>query len=183
MGQPARKTTARVSGAGPRPAHLRLVSPQARTRTPRAANEAATRSAFLLATAALVVVTALALARVAISAQVAEASIDSIKLRRTIKAERLVADKLELDRSLLITPSRIESEAVGGMQMTKATQVTYISLPAALEQRPDGSPAPDGTGSVPQGTALAGIVRTAAAVTETEARDLLVGDVGLAASR
>ena len=62
----------------------------------------------------------LGLARVALSAKVAEASIDQLQLERSIKAESRVADRLELDKSLLVTPSRIESIAAATSTMTKA---------------------------------------------------------------
>lgn len=199
MGVPARKLAADARGAGrERSSHLRLVSdaprPQraahgaARTPSKQAIvgpAEAACKSAFQIATIVLLTLTVLALARVTLSAKAAEASIDQVGLERSIKAESRVGDALELDRSLLVTPSRIESIAVG-LQMTKAPAVRYIAVtePAATPPTQKAPERPVAAASVAgEGQTLAGMLGTALEVTQKEARTLLVGDVGVAASR
>jgi hypothetical protein len=121
--------------------------------------------------------------RVSLSAKAAEASMDAAKLEKSIKAEAVVSDRLEIDKSLLVTPSRIESVAAGSMRMTKASTVRYLEIPEETPARRQDVPRSVGGGDAPRaGATVAGLVRAAVAVTEKEARDLLVGDVGLAAS-
>jgi hypothetical protein len=136
---------------------------------------------------ALVALTCLGLARVAIAAKVAETSIDAARLEREVTAETRVADKLELDRSLLVTPSRIESMAAG-LEMTEEAQARYISLPSAGAAVKRPGPKPQSTPAAPQGSGrrgarLSSVLGTALELTEREARVLLVGDAALAASR
>jgi hypothetical protein len=189
VGLPARKLETTARGAGRDGSRLRLVTAQ--RRPPQAATgpaEAACRSVFQLALVALVALTCLGLARVGLSARATEASMDQLKLERSIKAETRVADRLELDRSLLVTPSRIESIAAG-MQMTQAAVVKYLAVPATATV-PVAAPAPHDPGhaaaptrdSASAGT-LSAMFGAALDVTEKEARTLLVGDVGVAASR
>jgi cell division protein FtsL len=185
VGMPAVKQGAMSRGAGRANPRLRLVPPTPK-RPPQAASahvEAACRSAFRLAVAAFVLAAAFGLVRVSLSARVSEAAIDAAKLEQRIKAESVVSDRLELDKSLLVTPSRIESVAAGSMQMTKASKVFYIAIPDAVAKPGGSDRAIAEAGTFAQaGASVAGIVRAAVAVTEKEARDLLVGDVGLAVS-
>ncbi len=184
MGMPARRLVCDARVAGRERTHLRLVptaGPRPRATASRMA-DAAGKSAFRLAAVALVTLTVLGLARVALSAKAAEASLDQLRLERSIKAESRAGDRLELDRSLLVTPSRIESEAAG-LQMTKAPAVRYIAMPESgsrvAEAESPAKPAHAGR----SGVRLAQVVGAALEVTEKEARTLLVGDVGVAASR
>lgn len=188
MGLPARKPAANARGAGRErnAATLRLVSSQRRP-VKRAASgpaEAACRSAFQVAMVALVALTCLGLARVALSARVAEASIDQLQLERSIKAENRVGDKLELDRSLLVTPSRIESLAAD-LDMTQAPAVRYLAVPETAEPaHVTGEPRESSAVAMPDaGRTLSGMLSAALDVTEKEARTLLVGDAVVAASR
>ena len=89
-------------------------------------------------------------------------------------AARARLDRLELDRSSLATPSRIESIAVS-WQMRKAPALRYIAMPSGTT-----SPARQRAGG---GRALAQVIGAAASVTTREASVLLVGDAGLAATR
>ncbi len=145
----------------------------------------ACRSAFRAALVALLALTLFGLARVALSAKVTESSMEAVKLEKALKAETRVADRLELDKSMLVTPSRIESIAAGSLRMTKAPAPLYISVPgpALVTTAAPSTPAAV-MGSTPSaGHALSGVLGAALDVTEREARTLLVGDVGLAASR
>jgi hypothetical protein len=135
------------------------------------------------------------LARVALSAKVAEASIDATRLAKTIKQEKLEADRLELDKSMLVTPSRIESIAAGALKMTKAAPARYLAMPASTKREGDAdeqlrpAQARTRTAAPSEGeprertgarrAAADGLVHAALDVTEKEARALLVGDVGL----
>lgn len=189
MGLPARKPQASVRGAGRGTSpHLRLAAPDRRPPQQAASGpaEAACRSAFQLACVVLVALACFGLARVGLSAKVAEASIDAVKIEHSIKAESQVADQLEMDRSMLVTPSRIESLAAG-FHMTKTAEVRYLAVPST-NTPPAVSPeaAAVKTSAAPRvdaRQASAGILTAALQVTEKEARALLVGDVGLAASR
>lgn len=67
--------------------------------------------------------------RVTLSAKAAEASIDAGRLRQDIRAAELVADDLEVDRSALMTPSRIEAIATSTMRMASPGSVKYIAMP------------------------------------------------------
>ncbi len=188
MGLPARKLGATARGAGrERTSRLRLVSPpQCARRTASDAAEAACLSVFRMTVMALVAFTALGLMRVTLSAKAAEAAVDQLRLERSIKAENRVADRLELDRSLLVTPSRIESVAAG-LRMTKAPAVRYIPVPDVAVQPVKTAPRQEETtaevSTRAAGRTLAGVLGAALDVTQKEARTLLVGDVGVAASR
>lgn len=188
MGMPARRLETTARGAGhARSAGSRLVSAPKCPRRVSGPAEAACRSLFQIAVVALVVLTALALARVTLSAKAAEASIDQLELERSIKAENRVADRLELDKSLLVTPSRIESIAVG-MSMTKAPSIRYLSLDPAAVTRPEADAAPGSapltrSASITARDAFGGMLSVAMEVTRKEASALLVGDAAVAAAR
>jgi hypothetical protein len=146
---------------------------------------------FRLVLVGLLALTLFGLARVALSAKVTEASMSALRLEKTIKDETRVADQLELDKSMLVTPSRIESIAAGSLQMTKAPAPKYISVPGTVAVAPPVTSLPAApsavsvseTGASGAGNALSAVLGAALGVTEREARTLLVGDVGLAASR
>lgn len=190
MGPAAGKLDVQIRGVGREaPTRLRLVPPPRKAARSSASSSPAVdacRSAFQAALVALLALTLFGLARVALSAKVTESSMDALKLEKTLKAETRIADRLELDKSMLVTPSRIESIAAGPLRMTKAPALLYISVPGpASVATPAASTAAAVTrSSAPAvGHALSGVLGAALDVTEREARTLLVGDVGLAASR
>jgi hypothetical protein len=186
MGQAARKLDTAVRGAGRvRDTHLRLVRPTpVRRQSPQGMSEAACRSLFRLTLVVLAALALFGLARVGLSAKVAEASIDATRLRKTIKDETLVADRLELDKSRLVLPSRIESIAAGSLEMTAAAPARYLPLAeagASAGASATASPAtPPPAGAAAAGRVAFGTLMGAALdVTQKEARTLLVGDAGL----
>ncbi len=87
---------------------------------------------------------------------------------------------LEVQQSALATPSRIQAIAGGTMGMAPAASVSYLDL--------RGDSAPDSVGTLASAKAvpssgLSGALAQAMEVAASEARVLLVGDVGLASSR
>lgn len=191
MGQPARK----FADAPARP-RLSVVDP--RTRQHRTASgrrtapgEAECRALFSAVCVVFVVLTAFGLARVALTAELTRAAFSGGDLRQEIKNQRQMTERLEADRSALLTPSRIEGIAAESMRMTQPKSVRYIRLSnkkaravagetrspvvaAADASPPTGDARPDG---------LSKFVATAMDLAADEARALLVGDVGLASSR
>lgn len=125
---------------------------------------------------AVVLIGVLGLARVAVAARAAEAAMDSGRIMRDIKAERLTGDRLEIDRSALSTPSRIEGIAGEAMRMAPPREVLYLDAGEIEMEEEDARTARAALGD---GHALAAFLRAAAA----EAQVLLVGDVGLASAR
>jgi cell division protein FtsL len=127
-----------------------------------------------------VLVSTLGLGRVWLSVQAAQASIDSGRLRREIKLEQYQGDMLEVQQSALATPSRIQAIAGGTMGMAPAASVSYLDMRGDSERNPAGALA--SVESAPNG-GLSGAFAKAMEVAASEARVLLVGDVGLASSR
>ena len=128
----------------------------------------------------VVLVSVLGLGRVWLSVQAAQASIDSGRLRREIKLEQYQGDMLEVQQSALATPSRIQAIAGGTMGMAPAVSISYLDL------RGDSAPSPsDGLASAKSVPAngLSGAFARAMEVAASEARVLLVGDIGLASSK
>jgi hypothetical protein len=133
------------------------------------------------------------LTRVSLAAKIAEASVDAGRLRQEIKTERLVTDQLEIERSVLASPARLQSIATVSMRMSEPAEVCYLSLPGSGgsgDVLHAGATASDDAGraraaeALPDGEAtldwmLAAVMDMAAG----EAEVLLVGDVGLASSR
>jgi cell division protein FtsL len=162
--------------------HLRVVKPQsttARKQTARRTNAAVLQN-FVFFAVVVVLVATLGLGRVWLSVQAAQASIDSGKLRRDIKLEQYQGDMLEVQQSALATPSRIQAIAGGTMGMAPAASVSYLDL------RGDSTPDPAGTlasAKIVPNSGLSGAFAQAMEVAASEARVLLVGDVGLASSR
>jgi hypothetical protein len=109
------------------------------------------------------------------------------KLQAGIKAQRVAGDQLEVDRSALSTPSRIEAIASTSMRMAPPRSINYISLPSAsatAKARALGThgQAVSGVASEQPG----GIAALFAAVMDMsagEAQSLLVGELGLAGAR
>ena len=81
--------------------------------------------------ALLAVLTLFGLTRVSLSARVAEASVDLGELQSDIEAEMLLTDQLEIDKGVLLTPSRLENIASTSMCMAEPAEVTYIALAEA----------------------------------------------------
>lgn len=180
MGLPALKHEATVAARRP---HLRVVKPSERA-TPRARRAGLTNASalqlFVFFTIVVVLITALGLGRVWLSVQAAQASIDSGRLRREIKLAQYEGDMLEVQQSALATPSRIQAIAGGSMDMAPAASISYLDL------RGDSAPDPADTLASAKGAPDSGLSGTFAKAMElaaSEARVLLVGDVGLASSR
>ena len=83
----------------------------------------------------------------ALAVQATETSFDAGILREDIKAERLYGDLLEVDKSALTTPSRIEAIAGSTMRMADAADVDYLALPDGVVGD-TASPAQEADGSV-----------------------------------
>jgi hypothetical protein len=187
MGLPAVKHDVPSASRARRP-RLRVVTsqarPQARTssakasNSPRTASRAAAHQGFVFFAVVVAVVAVLGLGRVWLSVQAAQASIDSARLRKEIKAERYAGDMLEYEKSALATPSRIQTIVGATMSMAPEGPVTYLDLQAegsgsAVAAAP--AETRDGSGSR--------VLERAMDVAAGEARLLLVGDVGLASTR
>ncbi len=100
-------------------------STHARRRTRRDPSRAAFAAVCLLLCALAI----FGLGRVAVAAQATEASFEANQIREDIKAERLTGQLLEVDKSALTTPSRIEAIAGSTMKMADANDVCYLALP------------------------------------------------------
>jgi cell division protein FtsL len=124
-----------------------------------------------------------ALGRVALAVQATEASYEANRIRENIKAERLTGQLLEVDKSALTTPSRIEAIAGSTMRMADADEVCYLALPQeAVECAPATEETPDTT-EVAVTEEDGGVMRALMDMAAQEAQVLLVGDVGLASPR
>lgn len=138
---------------------------------------AAARRAFVNATVLLVVIFMLGLGRVWLSVQAAEASLEIGELRQRIKAEEYRQDMLEVEKSALLSPSRVNALAHATMDMVPPTSVTYVDLPpvetaARADDRREG-----------RAGSLERAVADALSLAAGEAEVLLIGDIGLAAAR
>ncbi len=174
---------------------LRVVTPS-RSSAPRrntAVREARVRRQFRIVLCGLFALSVCGLGRVALSAQAIEASIDSSALRGVIKAEQLAADELELDKSSLMTPSRIEAIAGTTMKMSEADDVCFITISDADEFASGEQAGPGVQSDTPQqtdGTDLAEaessplrvLLSSVMDMAAGEAQILLVGDIGLTSS-
>jgi len=112
------------------------------------------------------------------SVEATQASIDSASLLRDIKLEQYQGDVLEVQQSALATPSRVQAIAKGSMGMANAKSVAYLDLrdlSTTTSNRPLVAAAPRAAG-------VSGVVATALQAAASEARMLLVGDVGLSSS-
>lgn len=189
MGLPALRqdNTARVA----RP-HLRLV-PKAK-RAPRKATRACSvqtaRTNFRIFSAVLIFFALLGVARVWLSVQAAEASMQAGQLRESIRQERYEGDMLEVRQSALGSPSRIRAIAGKAMGMAPASKVDYLDLNAKkpVARNDKATTAAASVAAVPATkVSSAGGMRSAIAklidLTAGEAQVLLVGDVGLASVR
>jgi hypothetical protein len=120
------------------------------------------------------------LGRVALAVQATETSFDAGQLREDIKAERLHGDLLEVDKSALTTPSRIEAIAGTTMKMADADDVAYLALP---EGEAAAAGAVREVAATEPGQSEGGVVDALMELAAEEAQVLLVGDVGLASPR
>ena len=181
MGLPAVDRTRHAS----RP-RLRIVRPKKKSRRASAAARAdALRRLFQMSVLLMLCAAVFGLGRVMISTQAAEASFDSNRLEQEIKAERLQGDLLEVDKSSLTTPSRIEQIAGETLKMSAASDVSYMCLPGVSAEE---QPAHVETVAVAEEgpeheDALAALFSSVMEMSAGEAQVLLVGDVGLASSR
>lgn len=153
--------------------------------------------AFRIATVCLLIVASAGVARVALAAQAAEATVDAWALKTELKAERLQARSLEADKGSLASPSRIEMLACETLNMDRPLEVCYLELPAIAPGSPaeDAGTAPDApdvpdaprapdTDPVPGRPGVAsGILATLVDLAAGEAQVLLVGDMGLGLGR
>lgn len=192
MGLPARRIEERVRTTRRAP-DLRLVKGLGTKRRPPArrvgarAGEARARTVFWLFTVSFVSLCALGGIRVAVIVRASEMSMSEVRLQASIKAQRIEGDQLEVDRSSLSTPSRIEGIASTSMRMAPPRSINYISLSgASATATPDAATSP---GQAALGDARerpTGIAALFAAVMDMsagEAQSLLVGELGLAGSR
>jgi cell division protein FtsL len=193
MSQAARAPRARARADSAR-TKLRVVpAPVARRpRRARRSAESACRSVFTTLVAILIALTSLGLARVAVIARAAEMTISADQLARRIKAQRIETDQLEIDRSSLSTPSRIEGLAADTMRMGDPASVSYMEMPAtpadgATELADARVPSAVLVEAAPSAPSAAERVKAVFAtlidVSAGEAQSLLVGDFALVGSR
>lgn len=200
MGLPA--VDMRHRGAPVRP-RLRVVSaPKSRGRSRSRAVSSARyeqrcREVFTLACVIMVGVTLFGLGRVMVSARATETAVESGRIESDIKAERLKGDLLEIDKSALAAPSRIEGIAGQTLKMAAAPAVDYMTLPSetatgASDARAVTSTVSDtespvrvSSADVSSGSSsgLAGMLASVMRMAAGEAEVLLVGDAGLASAR
>ena len=145
--------------------------------------EARQRAAFRVFTCVLVLLTLFGLTRVSLSARVAEAAIDTDRLRSDIRAERLVTDSLEVDRGVLRTPERLATIASVSMCMAEPAELAYLEIADGSAPDVRVGPDPIETADEGDGFTLRTLVGAVMDMAAGEAEVLLVGDVGLASSR
>jgi cell division protein FtsL len=147
--------------------------------------DARARASFGAFVAVLACVFVLGGARVTLVVRAAEAAITESHVQAEIKAQRAEADKLEVDRSSLSTPSRIAGIASASMDMGEPRSVRYISMQDGATVA-DGAARSAGTAAATQVASTDVMSRLFGAVMDLsagEAQSLLVGDLGLAGSR
>ncbi len=185
MGLPALEMAPRARSVRPT---LRAVPSRPKSR--RVSSARRCRTAFNVACIVMVGFAIFGLGRVVLAAKATEAAIRSGELRTSIKAERLVGDQLEVNRSALTVPSRIESIAGATMEMASADSVAYMELPGvygdATSERVSSAILPmteSNTDSVAERDGLADMLASVMEMAAGEAQVLLVGDVGLATTK
>ncbi|MDA3936367.1 MAG: hypothetical protein PF636_05810 [Actinomycetota bacterium] len=199
MGLPARRETVDSRTERSARPQLRVVLPARRSAPKRnsAAYEDRCRRAFRVVLVGMIALSVCGLGRVALSAKANEASIDASALRTDIKNEQLTADRLEVDKSCLMTPSRIEAIAGTTMRMSEADDVTFITISDVDETASDAQGAlasndvatdvADASLGADKGkaeqTPLRALLTSVMDMAAGEAQVLLVGDIGLASSR
>lgn len=181
MGLPAVVMTTRTRSSRSR---LHLAASPARRRRRSSRRLDASSELFALCCVVFAGVALFGLGRVMLAARATEACIRAAELRQDIKSERLAGDMLEIDRSVLTVPSRIESIAGGTMEMAAADCIEYMALPAARTTEPDDQALSNEDYSAGSRSAFAedpnGVVASLLRMAAGEAQVLLVGDVGIA---
>jgi cell division protein FtsL len=143
--------------------------------------QSAAYEAFVTFCVLVAVLALAALGRVWLSAEAAQATLDSSSLREQIKVARFEGDMLEVQESQLASAGHIQLVAANALGMTPAKKTSYIDLrTGSVEHRPvQTAPTDKTTGS----SAVPGVVDLVVDVAAGEARVLLVGDVGLSSPR
>ena len=194
MGLPA--LDMRHRGAPVRP-RLRLVAQPATARRPKRASTARAdqhcREVFNLACVVMIGLTLFGLGRVMLSARAAETAMQSGRIQSDIKAQRLQGDLLEVDKSALATPSRIEGIAGTTLKMAAAPVADYMTLPCETPPEPVTDAVAEPVVAAPEVSSadadpgstggLAGMLASVMQMATGEAEILLVGDAGLASAR
>jgi hypothetical protein len=189
MGMPARRTDGGTRAASRTP-RLRLVEPA--RRAPAAGRAAAARgraaearakAVFSVFVTLLIAAAVLGGARVTLIVRATEVSMGESKLQADIKAERVVADQLEVDRSSLSTPSRIAGIASTTMDMGTPLSVHYITLGSHTAASSPAVASATDVNVASSSSGLSDVVSAVVHMSAGEAQSLLVGDLGLAGSR
>ncbi|NTW27741.1 MAG: cell division protein FtsL [Coriobacteriia bacterium] len=120
----------------------------------------------------------LGMGRVWLSASAAKASIEVTSLQSQIKAAQNEGDILEVRKSSLATPSRIQAVASTAMGMASAASSTYLDLANVPTVASLKTPSVAAAGTT--GSAFSRMLEKAVNMAAGEAHQLLVGDVGLA---
>lgn len=191
MAVAARKTVRGSASRSRRPS-LRAVSPPRRSAAPlcrRSPSERKCRSVFRTAALVMSCVCAFGMIRVSVSSRAAATSLDAGKLQDQVMAERLVSDRLEMDRSTLQTPSRIAAIAKATMKMRDPREIDYMKLPANVRRAPtpegarEMAPSSAAPRKAEEGAGVRGIVSRVMSTAALEGQALFVGDVGTSSSR
>jgi cell division protein FtsL len=179
----------RASATAEKPSRTRArtsasVSPATRARVRQ--EDARARAAFGVFVAVLACAFVLGGARVTLVVRAAEAAITESRVQADIKAQRAEADKLEVDRSSLSTPSRIAGIASASMDMGEPRSVRYISLQdggAVADTAARSGAAAGATAEIASNDVVGRLFGAVMDLSAGEAQSLLVGDLGLAGSR
>ncbi|MGV8082479.1 MAG: cell division protein FtsL [Coriobacteriia bacterium] len=185
MGLPALRHEAHHEAEPLRPA-LRVVRhseqkrpaprPAARPATRTAARAAASAKRAYLSFVVLVgLVAVLGIGRVWLSAAAAQTSIEAASIESNIAAAQNEGNMLEVSKSALATPSRVEAVAVQSLGMARPTSSTSLDLASVPADNGSDEVKTAGIGS----GMISGMLTKAMSVTAGEAQQLLVGDVGL----
>ena len=184
MALAARKVGPKVERPRPHLVATPSRSGSSRTSGARGLSEGECRAVFTAVALSFIILTAVGLARVALTADLARSAFSSTALQARIKTERQLGERLEANRSALLTPSRIEGIAADTMKMTQPRTVRYMRLGPARAQQPTPEKS---VASAPVARAsaggMSGFVAAAVNLAADEAKTLLIGDVGLASSR
>ena len=177
MGLPALRIEHEAGRVRP---HLRLVRTRPTAAARRSAAHAVAYEAFVTFCVLVAVLALAALGRVWLSAEAAQATLESSTLREEIKAARFEGDMLEVQESQLASAGRIRLVASKSLGMAPAEKTAYIDLRPDPATRRQTKTAAAPMAAVPEDS---GVVDSVVDVAAGEARVLLVGDVGLASSR
>jgi len=154
-----------------------------------ACHSARCREAFTTFVLVLALFAALGVARVAVASQAAASSIESGELRKQIKRARFEGDMLEIKQSALANPSRVRWYVQKNMRMAEARKYTYLTIEGAKKKSASSIatvasvPAKVSAGSREGSPSVSGLLASIMHTAAGEAQVLLLGDVGLSASR